>query len=93
LAPSQRSSGSPRAARRARDELQQPGVLHSRSADSPAGVVLFVILRIVAGTTLDLTSHNLWPFEILMVYAVALAVVGALKMARRFIGVGPDESS
>jgi hypothetical protein len=57
------------------------------AAALPAGVVLFVVLRIVVDTTRDPTSHNLWPFEILEFGIVALAIVAALKLLRRFIGV------
>jgi len=32
----------------------------------PAAVMAFVVLRIVIDTTRDPTSHNLWPFEIVM---------------------------
>jgi len=56
------------------------------AAAVPAAVVLFVILRIIVGTTLDPTSHNLWPFEVLMCSAAALVAIGALKVLRRFAG-------
>jgi hypothetical protein len=32
----------------------------------PAAVMAFVVLRILAGTAIDPTSHNLWPFEIVI---------------------------
>lgn len=32
----------------------------------PAAVMAFVVLRILMGTAIDPTSHNLWPFEIVM---------------------------
>jgi hypothetical protein len=32
----------------------------------PAAIMAFVVLRIVIGTARDPTSHNLWPFEIVM---------------------------
>lgn len=57
------------------------------AAAVPAALVLFFALRILVGTALDPTSHNLWPFEILTVGIVALAIVGVLKLARRFAGV------
>lgn len=41
----------------------------------------------VIDTTRDPTSHNLWPFEILQFGIVALAIVGGLELARRFMGV------
>ncbi len=52
----------------------------------PACVVLFVVLRIIVDTARDPTSHNLWPFEILIFGSVALAIVGALKVARKYLG-------
>jgi hypothetical protein len=57
------------------------------AAAIPAGVVLFVVLRIVVDTARDPTSHNLWPFEILMVGGGALVTIGALKLARRMMRV------
>jgi len=52
------------------------------AAAVPACAMLFVVLRIVVDTTRDPTSHNLWPFEILQIGVVSLAIVGALKLAR-----------
>ncbi|MGH8138517.1 MAG: hypothetical protein ACREVV_10025 [Steroidobacteraceae bacterium] len=57
------------------------------AAAVPAAVILFVVLRIAVDTARDPTSHNLWPFEILQFGSVALLIVGALKLARRFMGV------
>jgi hypothetical protein len=57
------------------------------AAALPAAVVLFVILRIVFDTSRDPTSHNLWPFEVLMFSAGALVAIAALKMVRRLVGV------
>lgn len=57
------------------------------AAFAPLGLMGFVILRIVIDTAIDPTSHNLWPFEILMFGAVALAIIGALMVARRILGV------
>jgi hypothetical protein len=59
------------------------------AAAIPAGVMLFVVLRIVVDAVRDPTSHNLWPFEILQVGVVGLLVTGALKIARRLAGAGP----
>jgi hypothetical protein len=53
----------------------------------PAGVLAFVALRIVVDTALDPTSHNLWPFEIIIFGGGALATMGALSLARRLAGV------
>ena len=36
------------------------------AAAVPAVVMAFVVLRIITGTAIDPTSHNLWPFEIVM---------------------------
>jgi hypothetical protein len=57
------------------------------AAAVPAAMVMFVVLRIIADTVRDPTSHNLWPFEILQVGVLALLLIGALKLARRFSGV------
>ncbi|HEY3179706.1 MAG TPA: hypothetical protein VGL25_12580 [Casimicrobiaceae bacterium] len=51
----------------------------------PATVVGFVALRIIIDTARDPTSHNLWPFEIIMFGTIALAVIGVLKLARRLL--------
>jgi hypothetical protein len=49
------------------------------AAAVPAGIVGFVILRIVV----DPTSHNLWPFELLLAGLASLAVTGVLALTRR----------
>lgn len=51
----------------------------------PALLMAFVVLRIVLDTARDPTSHNLWPFEILMFGAASLAIMGALFVARRVV--------
>lgn len=51
----------------------------------PALWVGFVVLRIVVGTALDSTSHNLWPFEILYASAASLVLLGAMAVARRLV--------
>jgi hypothetical protein len=56
------------------------------AAAVPVALMAFVVLRIVWGTSRDPTSHNLWPFEILIFGVVSLAIMGALVIARRFIG-------
>lgn len=61
------------------------------AAAVPAAMVLVVILLIVVGTALDPTSHNLWPFEVVMFSALSLAIVGVLKVLRKSMGVDvPD---
>jgi len=42
-------------------------------------------VRIIVDTTRDPTSHNLWPFEILQIGIISLAITGALKLARSFV--------
>ena len=51
----------------------------------PVVWVGFVVLRIVLGTALDPTSHNLWPFEILQASVLSLVLIGALALARRLV--------
>lgn len=57
------------------------------AAAVPVAVMGFVILRILIDTARDPTSHNLWPFEILMFGTVTLACIGVLKLARKFMHV------
>lgn len=57
------------------------------AAAVPAAVVVFVVMRILVDTARDPTSHNLWPFEILMFGTLALACIGVLKVARRIMNV------
>ncbi|MFH0342975.1 MAG: hypothetical protein ACHBNF_12780 [Chromatiales bacterium] len=54
---------------------------------APTAIVGFVVLRILIDTAGDPTSHNLWPFEILIFGTGALVIIGVLKMARRLMGV------
>jgi len=56
------------------------------AAAVPACAMLFVVLRIIVATARDPTSHNLWPFEVLQVGIVALAILGVLKLIRRYTG-------
>ncbi|HMN46947.1 MAG TPA: hypothetical protein PKE27_20390, partial [Povalibacter sp.] len=53
------------------------------AALAPLGLMGFVILRIVVDTAIDPTSHNLWPFEILMFGVAALVIIVVLMIARR----------
>jgi hypothetical protein len=50
----------------------------------PALWVAFVVLRIVVGASMDPTSHNLWPFEILQASAVSLVGIGLIALAKRW---------
>jgi hypothetical protein len=55
----------------------------------PFALVAFVVLRIAVGTAIDPTSHNLWPFEILMAggcSVIAMAAISALRWLRRRAG-------
>ena len=56
------------------------------AAAVPAVLMVFVVLRIIWGVSRDPTSHNLWPFEILIYGAVSLVIMGVLVIARRYIG-------
>lgn len=60
------------------------------AAAAPAALLGFVILRIVVGTAIDPTSHNLWPFEILMTGIACLGIIGVLAILRRALGVGHE---
>lgn len=54
----------------------------------PAVIMAFVVLGIVIGTSLDPTSHNLWPFEIIMAGAASVAIMVVLALIRKFSGAG-----
>ena len=60
------------------------------AAAVPAALMAFVVLRILFGVSRDPTSHNLWPFEILIWGVVSLVIMGGLVIARRFIGTGDE---
>jgi hypothetical protein len=45
-------------------------------------MMAFVIGRIVVDTALDPTSHNLWPFEILMWGGASTIAMGVLAFLR-----------
>src|SRR3546814_9045893 len=49
----------------------------------PAALMAFVVLRIMVGVAIDPTSHNLWPFEILMAGGLASVLVLALWLVRK----------
>lgn len=57
------------------------------AAAVPLALMGFVVLRIIFGVALDPTSHNLWPFEILMVALPSLVIVGVLTVARKIARV------
>lgn len=53
------------------------------AAAVPLAGMAFVILRIVVDTRRDPTSHNLWPFEILMAGAASVGAIFTLAIVRR----------
>ena len=54
----------------------------------PVALMGFVVLRILVGTSIDPTSHNLWPFEILMWGLISLLLLGGIAFVRRLTGGG-----
>jgi hypothetical protein len=53
------------------------------AAAVPAALMSFVVLRLIIGVTRDPTSHNLWPFEILMVGLASVVVMAVLMLLRK----------
>ena len=60
------------------------------AAAVPVAILSFVVLRIVVDTARDPTSHNLWPFELLMWGAASVAVIAVLAIARRLLHATDD---
>ncbi|ODU92852.1 MAG: hypothetical protein BGP23_13345 [Lysobacterales bacterium 66-474] len=58
------------------------------AAALPILVMGFVVLRIVVDTARDPTSHNLWPFEIVMWGVLGCGWMMALALARKLAGAG-----
>jgi hypothetical protein len=56
------------------------------AAAFPAAMMAFVVLRIVVDGTMDPTSHNLWPFEILMAGAASTGFVFLAGLLRKIAG-------
>jgi hypothetical protein len=54
------------------------------AAAVPALVMAFVVGRIIVDTAIDPTSHNLWPFEILIWGGASAIAMGVLWLLRRF---------
>jgi hypothetical protein len=52
----------------------------------PAALMGFVVLRLLVGVAQDPTSHNLWPFEILIAGCESTGVLLMLFVARRIAG-------
>jgi hypothetical protein len=51
---------------------------------APLLYVVAVALKLVVEVRADPTSHNLWPFEMLVTLAIASAVLGGLYLVRLF---------
>jgi len=69
------------------------GIWHWRggwrvAAAIPAAIMAFVVLRIVWDGFLDPTSHNLWPFEILMAGAGSAIFMAFLHGLRKLFHTG-----
>jgi hypothetical protein len=62
------------------------------AAAVPALVMAFVVGRIVVDTAIDPTSHNLWPFEILMWGGASAVFMGALALFRWLARRGQTET-
>ena len=56
------------------------------AAAVPAALMSLVVLRLISGVTRDPTSHNLWPFEILMVGLFSVVVMVVLTLLRKAVG-------
>lgn len=56
------------------------------AAAIPAATMAFVVLRIVFDGAMDPTSHNLWPFEILMAGAASVGFVFLAGLLRKIAG-------
>jgi len=56
------------------------------AAAVPAALMGFVIVRLIVGVAIDPTSHNLWPFEILIVGLLSSIIMVVLTLARRATG-------
>jgi hypothetical protein len=58
------------------------------AAAIPTSVIVFVVLRIIVDTQRDPTSHNLWPFEIVIWGGAGVALMLVLGIARRIVRAG-----
>lgn len=59
----------------------------------PAAVAALVVLRIAIDVARDPTSHNLWPFEVLMTGPACAVAVAVLVLARRWAARSEAPSS
>ena len=48
----------------------------------PTALMALVVSRLIIGTTVDPTSHNLWPFEILVVGGLSVVIMAALTLLK-----------
>ena len=60
------------------------------AAAVPTAIMGFVVLRFIVDVSSDPTSHNLWPFELMMTSLLNLGVMAVLLIARRVMGVGRE---
>lgn len=56
------------------------------AAVPPLALMIFVVLRLAFDTARDPTSHNLWPFEIVMRGALSAGWMLVLLLARKLVG-------
>jgi hypothetical protein len=56
------------------------------AAAAPLLLLCFAVVRIVIDTSIDPTSHNLWPMELGMFSLGALVITGVLALGRRVTG-------
>jgi len=54
------------------------------AAAVPAALMGFVVLRLIIATTIDPTSHNLWPFEMLMSGVISVLIMVSLTVMRKW---------
>jgi hypothetical protein len=52
----------------------------------PTALMGFVVVRLIVGVSIDPTSHNLWPFEILIVGLLSVVVMAVLMLLRKLAG-------
>ncbi|MGH8504420.1 MAG: hypothetical protein ACRETM_00475 [Stenotrophobium sp.] len=55
------------------------------AAAVPVAIMGFVVLRFLLDTALDPTSHNLWPFEMIMYGMLCVGIIGVLTLMRRLM--------
>jgi hypothetical protein len=61
------------------------------AATLPAALMGFVVLRLIVGVSRDPTSHNLWPFEILITGALSVLLMGMLWLLRKVSGANSSD--